>query len=259
MDSSDSSKQQYESDPSTDARSAHSAAHKSIGVPPHRSMGIRERSSSPESSGVSELRIEHRPIASLALPSLNADIIDNGVVQGDTDYIIRVGGVMLGVSLVQVVCTVIAVYFAAKTSMGFGRDVRSSIFRRVAEFSSREVTSFGAPSLITRNTNDVQQIQMLVMMGLTMMVMAPIMMVGGIIMALREDVGLAWLVADPATTTDISPARIARFMLLPFSDVRDLFWAARRVRRLPACAGSCPSLCPWRVHRPACPYSEWPA
>ncbi len=134
-------------------------------------------------------------IASLYLPSLNADIIDKGVVLGDTDYIIRTGAVMLATSLLQVACSVSAVYFAARTAMGFGRDLRSSIFRRVAEFSNREMSLFGAPSLITRNTNDVQQVQMLVLMSLTMMVMAPIMMVGGIFMALREDMGLAWLVA----------------------------------------------------------------
>ncbi|MEX1134862.1 MAG: ABC transporter permease, partial [Acidimicrobiia bacterium] len=133
-------------------------------------------------------------IASLYLPSLNADIIDNGVVTGDTDYIIRVGAWMLGVSLLQVVCSIVAVYFGARTAMGFGRDLRSSIFHRVADFSSREVAAFGAPSLITRNTNDVQQVQTLVLMTLTMMVMAPIMMVGGVIMALRQDVGLSWLV-----------------------------------------------------------------
>ncbi len=134
-------------------------------------------------------------IANLYLPSLNADIIDNGVITGDTDYIIRVGLVMLGVSLVQVACTIVAVYFGAKTAMGFGRDLRSSIFSHVGSFSSKEMARFGAPSLITRNTNDVMQVQTLVFMGLTLMVMAPIMMVGGVIMALREDIGLAWLVA----------------------------------------------------------------
>jgi ATP-binding cassette subfamily B protein len=134
-------------------------------------------------------------IAALYLPSLNADIIDNGVVTGDTDYIIRVGVLMLIVSLVQVACTIVAVYFGAKTAMGFGRDMRSAIFHRVGEFSSREVAHFGAPSLITRNTNDVQQVQMLVLMTFTMLIAAPIMMVGGIFMALREDVGLSWLVA----------------------------------------------------------------
>lgn len=134
-------------------------------------------------------------IASLYLPSLNADIIDNGVVTGDTDYILRVGGWMLAVSLLQVAATITAVYFGARTAMGFGRDLRSAIFTRVNEFSGREMARFGAPTLLTRNTNDVQQIQMLVMMGLTLMVAAPIMMVGGIVMALREDVGLSWLVA----------------------------------------------------------------
>ena len=134
-------------------------------------------------------------IASLYLPSLNADIIDQGVVTGDTDYIIRVGAVMLGISLLQIACTIVAVYFGARTAMGFGRDLRSKIFHRVGEFSSREMAKFGAPSLITRNTNDVMQVQTLVFMSLTMMLMAPIMMVGGIVMALREDVGLFWLVA----------------------------------------------------------------
>ena len=134
-------------------------------------------------------------IASLYLPSLNADIIDNGVVTGDTGYIVRIGGWMLAVSLVQIACTITAVYFGARTAMAFGRDLRSRIFFQVGSFSSREVGRFGAPSLITRNTNDVQQIQMLAMMGFTMMIAAPIMLVGGVIMALREDVGLSWLVA----------------------------------------------------------------
>ncbi len=134
-------------------------------------------------------------IASLALPSLNADIIDNGVVQGDIGYIVRTGGWMLAVSLVQIACTITAVYFGARTAMAFGRDVRSALFRQVASFSSREVARFGAPSLITRNTNDVQQVQMLAMMSFTMMMAAPIMLIGGVIMAMREDIGLSWLVA----------------------------------------------------------------
>ncbi len=134
-------------------------------------------------------------IASLFLPSLNADIIDNGVVLGDTGYIIRMGGWMLAVSLIQIAGTIAAVYLGSRTAMGFGRDLRSSVFRRVASFSSREVSRFGAPSLITRNTNDVQQVQMVVMLAFTLMVSAPITMIGGVIMALREDVGLSWLVA----------------------------------------------------------------
>jgi len=134
-------------------------------------------------------------MAALYLPSLNADIIDNGVARGDTGYIVRTGLVMLVVSLVQITCSVIAVYFGARTAMAFSRDVREGIFRRVGSFSSREVLQFGAPSLITRNTNDVQQVGMLVLLGCTMMVAAPIMMVGGVIMAMREDLGLSWLLA----------------------------------------------------------------
>jgi len=134
-------------------------------------------------------------IASLLLPSLNADIIDNGVVLGDTGYIMRMGGWMLVVSLVQIGCTIAAVYLGARSAMGFGRDVRSALFHRVGSFSSREVAHFGAPSLITRNTNDVQQVQMLVMLGFTLAISAPIMLVGGVFMAMREDIGLSWLVA----------------------------------------------------------------
>ncbi len=133
-------------------------------------------------------------IASLYLPTLNADIIDKGVVLGDTGYIVRIGALMLGISFVQILGSISAVYLGAGTAMGFGRDLRSAVFRRVGEFSSREVASFGAPSLITRNTNDVQQVQMLAMMTFTLMVMAPIMMIGGIVMAIRQDVGLSWLV-----------------------------------------------------------------
>ena len=134
-------------------------------------------------------------LAALYLPRLNADIIDNGVAQGDTGYIVRAGLMMLGVALVQIAATGAAVYCGARTAMGLGRDVRAEVFHRVGSFSSREVARFGAPSLITRTTNDVQQVQMLVLYSCTLMVAAPIMMVGGVIMALREDVGLSWLVA----------------------------------------------------------------
>ncbi len=134
-------------------------------------------------------------LAALYLPRLNADIIDNGVAQGDTGYIVRAGLMMLGVALVQIAATGAAVYCGARTAMGLGRDVRASVFHRVGSFSTREVARFGAPSLITRTTNDVQQVQMLVLFSCTLMVAAPIMMVGGVIMALREDVGLSWLVA----------------------------------------------------------------
>ena len=132
-------------------------------------------------------------ITALYLPSLNADIIDNGVARGDTGYIGRTGLVMLAVALVQIAVTVAAVYCGARTAMGLGRDMRAAVFQRVGSFSSREVARFGAPSLITRNTNDVQQVQMLVLLSCTLMVSAPIMMAGGVIMALREDIGLSWL------------------------------------------------------------------
>jgi len=132
-------------------------------------------------------------MASLYLPSLNADIIDKGVARGDTGYIVTTGGWMLAVTLAQIVCAIAAVYFGARAAMSFGRDLRSAIFHRVGTFSGREVGQFGAPSLITRSTNDVQQVQMLVLMTCTLMVAAPIMCVGGIIMALRQDVGLSWL------------------------------------------------------------------
>lgn len=134
-------------------------------------------------------------ICTLLLPSINADIIDKGVVLGDTNYILRQGAFMLGVSLLQVLATVVAVYFAARTAMAFGRDMRSGVFAHVGDFSAREVSRFGAPSLLTRTTNDVMQVQTLVFMAFSMLVTTPIMMVGGIIMAIREDVGLSWLVA----------------------------------------------------------------
>ncbi|SFF03622.1 ATP-binding cassette, subfamily B [Actinacidiphila alni] len=132
-------------------------------------------------------------IATLYLPTLNADIIDNGVVKGDTGYILDLGGVMIGVTVVQVCCAIGAVYFGARTSMAVGRDIRKSVFDRVQSFSAREVGQFGAPSLITRTTNDVQQVQMLVLMTFTLMVSAPIMCVGGIVMALGQDVPLSSL------------------------------------------------------------------
>ncbi|SDL62254.1 ABC transporter ATP-binding protein [Arthrobacter sp. ok362] len=134
-------------------------------------------------------------IASLYLPTLNADIIDRGVATGNTEYILRIGGLMLLVTLLQIVCTVVAVYFGAKAAMALGRDVRGAIFTRVAEFSEQEVTRFGPPSLITRSTNDVQQVQQLVLMSATLMVTAPMLCIGGVIMAIRQDVQLSWLIA----------------------------------------------------------------
>ncbi|MBU1587453.1 MAG: ABC transporter ATP-binding protein/permease [Actinobacteria bacterium] len=132
-------------------------------------------------------------IASLLLPSLNADIIDNGIATGDTGYILMIGGMMLGITLVQVAAAIAAVYFGARAAMAFGRDVREAIFVRVGEFSEREVSRFGAASLITRTTNDVTQVQMLVLMTCTLLVSAPILAIGGVIAALQQDVGLSWI------------------------------------------------------------------
>ncbi len=133
-------------------------------------------------------------IAALYLPSLNAQIIDEGVSRGDTDYIWRTGAVMLAVALAQVVAAIAGVYFGAKASMAFGRDLRRGVFRKVNSFSAKDVNVFGAATLITRGTNDVQQVQMLMLMTLNFMVSAPIMCVGGIVMAIREDPNLSWLV-----------------------------------------------------------------
>jgi ATP-binding cassette subfamily B protein len=132
-------------------------------------------------------------IANLYLPELNADIINNGVAQGDTDYILRTGGFMLGVTLALGVAAVVGVYWGAKVSMAFGRDLRSAIFRTVETFSQVEVNRFGAASLITRNTNDVTQVQTVVLLALNIMISAPILTVGGVIMALRQDVPLSGL------------------------------------------------------------------
>ena len=137
--------------------------------------------------------------AALTLPTLNADIIDNGVLQGDNGYIWRTGAVMLGFSFVQILFVIAAVWLGAQAAMSFGRDLRRDIFQQVNSYSAREIGQFGAPSLITRITNDVQQVQMLVVLACTMMIAAPITMVFGIIFAIREDVGLSviMLVAIP--------------------------------------------------------------
>jgi ATP-binding cassette subfamily B multidrug efflux pump len=130
-------------------------------------------------------------IATLYLPALNGDIINNGVAKGDTSYIISTGMLMLGISFVVVVAAIIAVFFGSRTGMAFGRDVRSAIFRKVESFSQAELNRFGTPSLITRNTNDVQQVQMVVLLGLNMMIIAPILAIGGVILALQQDVPLS--------------------------------------------------------------------
>ncbi|MGO3041292.1 ABC transporter ATP-binding protein, partial [Ancrocorticia populi] len=133
-------------------------------------------------------------LATLYLPSLNARIIDEGVVQGDTAFIWRVGGLMLAVAFGQVVSAVLAVWCGSRVAMAAGRDIRTGVYQRVDSFSANDVSRFGAATLITRGTNDVQQVQLIILMGLNFMVMVPIMSIGGIIMAVQEDPGLSWLV-----------------------------------------------------------------
>ena len=132
-------------------------------------------------------------IGNLTLPDLNGDIIDNGIAKGNTDHIVQVGAIMLGVTALLGVAAVAAVFWGARVSMGFGRDLRAAIFTKVESFSQVEVNRFGPASLITRNTNDVQQVQTLVFMALTLMISAPILIVGGVIMALRTDIPLSGL------------------------------------------------------------------
>ena len=132
-------------------------------------------------------------IGNLYLPTLQGDIINNGVSTGDTDYIGATGIFMLLVTFAVGIASIIGVYWGAKVAMGFGRDVRSAIFRKVESFSQVEINKFGTPSLITRNTNDVQQVQLVIFMALTLIVSAPILIVGGIILAVRQDVPLSGL------------------------------------------------------------------
>ena len=133
-------------------------------------------------------------LAGLYLPTLNARIIDRGITQGDTTYIWRVGGLMLLTTLVQVLLSIAAIYFGSRASMAFGRDTRSALFHQVNSFSSREVAHFGAPSLITRITNDVQQVQMLVLTTCTLLLAAPFTAIGGLVLALQQDVNLSWII-----------------------------------------------------------------
>jgi ATP-binding cassette subfamily B multidrug efflux pump len=151
-------------------------------------------------------------LATLYLPTLNADIIDKGVVTGDTHYILHTGGIMLAVTVVQIVCAIGAVYFGARTAMALGRDVRHGVFSRVQQFSAREVGRFGTPSLITRTTNDVQQVQMLAVMTFTLLVSAPIMCIGGIALALNQDVPLSSLLLVAVPTLGIIVTLIIRRM-----------------------------------------------
>ncbi|WP_406264626.1 ABC transporter ATP-binding protein/permease [Actinacidiphila glaucinigra] len=170
-------------------------------------------------------------LAMLYLPTLNADIIDEGVVKGDTGYILRIGGIMLAVTLVQLACSVGAVYHGARTSTAVGRDIRASVFDRVQRFSSREVGQFGAPSLITRTTNDVQQVQMLVLMTFTLMVSAPIMCFGGIIMALGQDVPLSSLLLAVVPVLGLLVLLLVRKLRPLFRSMQERLDTVNRVLR----------------------------
>jgi ATP-binding cassette subfamily B multidrug efflux pump len=169
--------------------------------------------------------------AALYLPSLNADIIDKGVARGDTHYIWSTGGLMLLITLVQVICAASAVYFGAKAAMGFGRDVRSGIFHQVSDYSAREMGHFGAPSLITRITNDVQQVQMLVLMTCTLLVAAPITAVGGVVMAIREDGGLSWILTVCIPLLVISILTVVSRMVPQFRKMQERIDTVNRVLR----------------------------
>ncbi|WOQ16850.1 ABC transporter ATP-binding protein [Raineyella sp. W15-4] len=170
-------------------------------------------------------------IASLFLPTLNAAIIDDGVAKGDTPFIWSHGAIMLGVSLVQVVCQISAVLLGSMVAMRFGRDTRAAIFSRVLSFSSREVNRFGAPSLITRNTNDVQQVQMLVLMTCIMILGAPITMVGGVVMALRSDWHMSWLIVAAVVVLGVSIGLLVSRMVPLFQSMQKRIDVLNRVLR----------------------------
>jgi ATP-binding cassette subfamily B multidrug efflux pump len=170
-------------------------------------------------------------VAMLFLPSLNADIIDQGVTQGDTHYILRVGGVMLLVSLIQIACSIAAVWFGSRMAMAAGRDLRADIFHRVGSFSGREMAHFGPASLITRGTNDVQQVQMLIQLACTMGATVPIMMVGGILMAMRENLGLSWLLAIVVPALLLAVGLIVGRMVPSFRLVQERIDGVNRVLR----------------------------
>lgn len=170
-------------------------------------------------------------LASLYLPSLNADIIDDGVAKGDTAYIWSTGAFMLAISLGQIAAAIVATYFAAKAAMKLGRDIRNDVFDKVSAFSEREVSQFGPGSLITRNTNDVQQVQMLAMTGATMLVSAPLLAIGGIVMALRQDVGLSWLIWASVLTILVMAGVVILRMVPLFRSYQKRLDAVNRILR----------------------------
>ena len=170
-------------------------------------------------------------LAMLYLPSLNARIIDDGIARGDTETILRLGAIMLVVSVAQIIASVAAAWYGARAAMSFGRDVRRDIFQRVGTFSARELQRFGAPSLITRGTNDVTQVQMLVLMACLIAASSPIMMVGGVIMALREDVGLGWILAVVVPALFVSVGFVVSRMIPNFRMMQGRIDEVNRVLR----------------------------
>jgi ATP-binding cassette subfamily B multidrug efflux pump len=170
-------------------------------------------------------------LATLFLPTLNADIIDKGVIPGNTHYILSIGGVMLAITLVQIACAVGAVYFGARTAMALGRDVRHRIFSHVLKFSDREVNHLGTASLITRTTNDVQQVQMLAIMTFTLLLSAPIMCIGGIILALNQDVPLSSLLLVAVPLLGVAVTLIIRRMRPLFRQMQERLDNINRVLR----------------------------
>ncbi|MFF0816133.1 ABC transporter ATP-binding protein [Rhodococcus sp. NPDC003318] len=170
-------------------------------------------------------------MASLYLPSLNATIIDDGVTRGDTGVVLSTGGVMLLITCLQIACSIGAVYFGARAAMGLGRDLRAGVMYKVGEFSAREVGFFGAPSLITRNTNDVTQVQMVVVISCTILVAAPIMCIGGIVMSIRESQGLAWVLAVAVPVLALTMFLVIRKMIPHFRSMQVRIDAINRVLR----------------------------
>ncbi len=170
-------------------------------------------------------------LASLYLPTVNAAIIDDGVAKGDTGTIVDLGGVMLAVTGLQVLCAVGAVYFGSRAAMGFGRDLRSAIFHHVTGFSAAETARFGAPSLLTRTTNDVQQVQLLVQLTCTMLITAPIMSIGGIFMAVHQDAGLSWLLLVSVPVLALANYWVVSHLLPIFRGMQRLVDGINRVMR----------------------------
>ena len=170
-------------------------------------------------------------LASLYLPTVNATIIDDGIAKGDTSTIVQLGGVMFAVTALQVVCAVGAVYFGSRIGMGFGRDLREAMFHQVTTFSEHETARFGAPSLLIRTTNDVRQIQFLVQMTGTVLVAAPIMCVGGILMAIHQDAGLSWLLLVSVPVLVASNYWIVGRTLPLYRSMQRLIDAINRVMR----------------------------